>query len=140
MGNTFLTDEAHAVKARDACQLLRSHGIKVTRHRTLVLKLFWQEGRLLYYHEITRHFDKQIDRTTVYRTLKLFVKAGYILSDGSENSQFQETHVVFRCMQCQMSCVLATSLAPAIYLPPGYDCYRQQYVLNGHCPKCSIGT
>ena len=78
----------------DYQEIIRSSGHRVTPQRIIILDAVCESGRHTTLGEIyarVRQIDKTIDRSTLYRTLKLFVDLGLMVSaDTGDGETYYE--------------------------------------------------
>jgi Fur family ferric uptake transcriptional regulator len=104
----------------------------------------------LSHSDIENEIDDNLDRVTVYRTLKTFLKKGLIhkvLDDqGSlkyalcrENCSSKEhhhDHIHFKCSRCGQTNCLDIDV-PKVKLPKEYRIQEVNFLIQGICYQCS---
>ena len=130
--------------------ILKNYQLSRTVIRTRILEIFLQNKCALSESEIKDLLGAHCDRTTVYRSLKTFEKAGlvfrlsaddglvkYLLSlDNLHDEQQEHDHLHFRCVNCnRMICLPETTLSP-FQLPDGFVAHKTNFVVVGLCPMC----
>lgn len=134
----------------NAEHILRQNKLRRTDVRMGVLKVFLNHEEALSHNDIEDQFD-QIDRITLYRTLRTFEEKGIIHKalDGSEKQKYalcaeecsehdhQDEHPHFYCFRCNRTVCLSEVSLPEIKLPPGYRLQQAQVVLQGICEECN---
>lgn len=134
---------------RDYQQILRAAGHRVTNQRLLILDAVCEaEGHATIgqIYARTRSKDRSIDRSTIYRALKVFVELGLVLSadTGAGESVYeiaklkQHHHLV--CRRCGNEQEVGQSVMQTMF-----DYIQQQYqfevdadhlILFGLCAAC----
>lgn len=127
--------------------ILESRGVKVTPNRLLVARVLAAATSPLSLLDIETQLDT-VDRSSVFRTLLLFVKAGIVheIDDGSKSMKYElchasgeddDRHIHFHCTSCHRTFCLEDIPVPDVALPDGYTIASANYVLKGTCPDCS---
>ena len=91
----------------------------------------------------------EVDRITLYRTLKTYEKEGIIhkVIDGTQQTKYalcldsctthtQADHAHFLCESCGETTCLADSTMQEITLPKHYKINKVQIALSGTCANC----
>ncbi len=131
-------------------RLLKSFRLRSTPTRQEVLRLFLKKDYALSHADIEGEIAQEIDRVTVYRTLKTFHDRGLIhkvLDDGGtvkyalctetcSGTQHQHEHVHFKCVQCGQTNCLDIDIPP-VKLPKGYAPREVNLLIQGVCQNCS---
>lgn len=131
-------------------QLLETHGLRKTSVRTRVLEIFIAAKEALSHHDIESNFD-QVDRITLYRTLKTFEDKGLIHKaiDGSDKPKYalcqsgcdehehHDHHAHFHCDDCGKTYCLEEIEAPAVKTPGGFKVATTHLVVTGQCETCA---
>jgi len=134
----------------DLENILKKNGVKPTAMRLLVLKLIINKKLAFSLSDLENNFEKS-DRTTLFRTLKTFVKSGiaHKIDDGTgapkfalceENCQCDigtDLHLHFHCNVCNETTCITEQKIPNIILPIGYVAEDVNLVVKGVCDKCS---
>ncbi len=128
---------------------LQKHGIKPTAIRLLVLRQLFRNDEMLSLPDLI-NLLKTVDKSTLSRTLSLFLKQNlihsisdgmgatkYALCDDDVRSTPQEDHVHFCCVSCQRTFCLKNIHAPAVHLPSGFIVKDFNYIIKGLCPECN---
>src|SRR3989337_1698002 len=114
-------------------RLLKDFRLRSTPTRQEILHLFLQKDYALSHSDIESEIAEDIDRVTVYRTLKTFFDRGlihkvlddegtlkYALCTGAcSGTQHRHEHVHFKCTQCGQTNCLSVDIPP-VKLPKGY--------------------
>lgn len=131
-------------------EILKKANLKVTPIRKKVLHIFTAHTYALDSREIESHFQ-ELDRITLYRTLKSFEEKGVIhkITDLSgiskyamcesvcvENHHHQHTHIHFQCEICNNIFCVEDVEIPIITLPKKYITTGQNITITGKCESC----
>jgi len=132
--------------------LLKHGKLRTTATRKLVLQEFLAAGnQALTSNEIEKKFE-DLDRITLYRTLKTFEEAGLIhqavdvsgkskyaiCSDSCTTHNHEDHHAHFYCKKCEKTVCIDTIKIPIIQLPANYQLEDKQLVLSGICDECHV--
>lgn len=132
--------------------LLKKHGLKVTSSRKTILEVFKSITYALSYSDLDKELKGNLDKVTVYRTLKSFEESGIIheVIDGSPQIKYAlchigncsehthyDSHVHFKCDSCEKTYCLESTQIPKIELPEGYSTNKQFVSLQGECKDCA---
>ncbi|MDG3582539.1 MULTISPECIES: Fur family transcriptional regulator [Flavobacteriaceae] len=131
-------------------KILKSKGIRPTEMRLAIYKYLKRKFYAVTLKEIEMAFikksddNKTADRTTIYRTLKLFQEKGvvhqidvgtaiakYALSDEKD----LDMHLHFHCTHCGNTFCLSNKVSRDS-LPDKYKVADVNLVLKGVCTKC----
>jgi Fur family ferric uptake transcriptional regulator len=129
---------------------LKSHSIKPTAMRLLVLEYLLEREAAVSLTDIYEAFEKS-DRTTLYRTLKVFEENGMVHSiddgtgvpkyalceDGCKCEIERDLHLHFHCRICGQTKCLTSYKIPNIELPERYQPEEANLVVKGVCDVCS---
>jgi Fur family ferric uptake transcriptional regulator len=129
-------------------KLLIDKNIKPTAMRLLVLEVILKNNGALSLIEIERQFEN-VERTTIYRTLKTFQENCIIHSihDGTGavryaicsegcNCNIGDLHAHFFCNQCGQTICLKDYPIPDPKLPEDFIFRNANFVIQGICPDC----
>lgn len=133
-----------------AVALLEHHDLRKTKVRRQVLEVFLSKKEALSHNDIENRFE-DIDRITLYRTLRTFEEKGLIHKaiDGSDKQKFalcqdgctehdhKDEHAHFHCGNCEKTYCLDGVHAPKITAPAGFQIESYHLVLKGICEECS---
>jgi Fur family ferric uptake transcriptional regulator len=131
-------------------RLLKSFRLRSTPTRQEILHLFLRKDYALSHSDIESEIAEDIDRVTVYRTLKTFYDRGLIhtvLDDGGSLkyalctgacsvTHHRHEHVHFKCTQCGQTNCLDVDI-PMVKLPKGYTAGEVNLLIQGTCQNCS---
>src|SRR5690349_4485422 len=131
-------------------RLLKSFRLRSTPTRQEILRLFLKKDFALSHGDIESGIAADIDRVTVYRTLKTFFDKGLIhkvLDDGGtlkyalcteacSLTKHRHEHVHFKCIHCGQTNCLDVDI-PSIDLPEGYVPKEVNLLIQGTCQNCS---
>lgn len=131
-------------------ELLKSHGIRPTSNRILVLKaLMDAEGPLT----MTELEDKlgTVDKSNVFRALVLFREQHLVhtieaCDEGtlyevchSDHEEENDEHIHFHCSVCHKTYCFEETAIPVAAFPAGFEVTGINYVATGICPDCRKG-
>ena len=131
-------------------RLLKSFRLRSTPTRQEILHLFLEKDYALSHSDIESEIADDIDRVTVYRTLKTFFDRGlihkvlddsgsvkYALCTGTcSASHHRHEHVHFKCTLCGQTNCLDVDI-PLVRLPKGYVPKEVNLLIQGTCQNCS---
>ena len=131
-------------------RLLKSFRLRSTPTREEILHLFLKKDHALSHSDIESEIADDIDRVTVYRTLKTFNDRGLIhkvLDDGGSvkyalcseacsATVHRHEHVHFKCTRCGQTICLDVEI-PLVRLPEGYNAKEVNLLVQGTCQNCS---
>jgi Fur family ferric uptake transcriptional regulator len=129
--------------------VLREQGYRLTRQRQVILDAICQAGGHATMGELvhrTRLVEQGIDRSTVYRTINLFVKLGLVNAADDENGERtyeivqEEHHHHLICKRCGAEIKIENQLVDEFYrdLKAAYE-YQVQMdhlIVFGVCAHC----
>ena len=130
--------------------LLKHGNLRSTTARKLVLQEFLLAGnQAMSSAEIEKKLE-DMDRITLYRTLKTFEEAGLIhqavdvsgkskyaiCSEDCSTDHHKDHHAHFYCKKCKKTVCLEEVHIPAIQVPSTYQLEDQQLILSGICDTC----
>lgn len=130
--------------------LLKHADLRTTKVRRLVLQTFLESGAVaLSSYELERKFE-DLDRITLYRTLKTFEEVGIIhqavdisgrskyaiCSKDCTTHQHEDHHAHFYCKKCEKTVCLDDVKIPTLNLPKNFHLEDSQLVLSGICGEC----
>jgi Fur family ferric uptake transcriptional regulator len=130
-------------------EILNDHGLRNTKVRRDVLKVFLDQEDALSHQVIEQKMDK-VDRITLYRTLKTFEKKGIIHKaiDGGEKLKYAlcaagcdehkhtDRHAHFHCEKCDRTLCLDEVSIPSVMVPANYTKNHIHLIINGICAAC----
>ncbi|WP_426491023.1 Fur family transcriptional regulator [Hymenobacter sp. 102] len=131
-------------------QILTRHKLRHTPVRRAVLQVLSGSPFALSGHEVEQQLREDVDRITLYRTLKTFEESGLIhrVIDTSDTVRYAacavgctaqahfDDHVHFKCTSCQHIFCLNQVAIPAVTLPPSFQAQTRDYLLAGVCQQC----
>lgn len=128
---------------------LHHRGIKPTANRLMILRSMWRGDEAVSLSDL-EHALHTIDKSTISRTLNLFLTQGLIhaIDDGSGSLKYgvctddcqcipEDEHTHFFCTGCRRTFCLKQTAVPVVPLPTGFTLTSVNYVLKGLCPECS---
>lgn len=128
--------------------ILKRHKIRITNPRLSILKDFLYAGKSLDLDYFLRGSDNVINRTTVFRTLQLFVRKKIIyrvpssdnvkryLLQRNEQEHTRINHSSFICTGCGNVTPVNVVIPPKIKLPKGFKQQSLEIVIDGLCRFC----
>lgn len=132
-------------------RLLKNFRLRSTPTRQEILHLFLRKDYALSHSDIESEIADDLDRVTVYRTLKTFSDKGLIhkvLDDGGSlkyalcteactETGHRHEHVHFKCLHCGQTNCLDVEI-PRVKLPNGYIPKEVNFLVQGTCQHCSL--
>ncbi len=128
---------------------LKKHGVRPTAMRLAILQQLFRGSEMTSLPAL-EHKLPIADKSTISRTLSLFLKQGiihaiddgtgatkYAPSDDNMTRTLQDTHIHFFCTLCQRTFCLKGVHIPSVILPTGFSGESSNYVVKGHCPICN---
>lgn len=131
-------------------KLLKDSNLRATTVRKLVLREFLSAGTTaISSYEIEQKFE-DLDRITLYRTLKTFEEAGIIhqaidvsgrskyaiCSEDCSTHRHEGHHAHFYCKKCKKTICMDDIKIPKPKLPQNFQLEDSQLVLSGVCDVC----
>lgn len=133
---------------QDLEQILKSRKIQPTAMRLLVLKELQNSEHAVSLSELEALFE-QVDKTTLYRTLKTFErnKLAHSIDDGTGSLKYalcdesceclpEQSHIHFHCNKCGLTFCVRDYNLPKIQLPKKFKAEETSLVVKGLCDKC----
>ncbi len=137
-----------AVAMKELITILKQHKIRITKARLSILKDFFYANGSLDLDHFLRSSGNAIDRSTVFRTLQLFIRKKIIyrvpasdnvkryLLQRDEQGHTRVSHSSFICSRCGNVTPIDTVVAPRVRLPKGFKQQNLEIVINGLCQLC----
>lgn len=130
--------------------ILKKNNVKPTAMRLLVLQFLLNKNAAISITDLENNFEKS-DRTTLFRTLKTFVKKGicHKIDDGTGQMKYglceenchceidTDLHLHFHCKLCYETICLTDHKIPNISLPEKFIAEDVNVVVKGICNKCN---
>ena len=134
----------------DISQFLQKNHLKVTGPRLSVLSILASRGVATSQPDLEDILKQEVDRVTLYRTLKTFADKGiihkvfdangtatYALCSGScTEHQHYDEHLHFNCTVCNQVYCLNDIQFPEIKLPTGFTSDFMTFTAAGICNRC----
>ena len=131
-------------------QILRSHGLRVTNTRTSILNLFVTSSSALS-NKLIEESLPELDRITLYRTLRTFEDKGIIHQavDSTSITKFalcvqdcdehhhKDHHAHFHCQRCKKTYCIDEINLPDVELPQDFSPSSTYLVVEGLCSSCN---
>lgn len=133
-------------------RLLKNFRLRSTPSRQEILHLFLRKEYALSHGDIEKEINNDLDRVTVYRTLKTFLDKGLIhkvlddegslkyalCNEACTTAEHHHNHVHFKCTKCGQTNCLNIEIPP-VKLPKGYKPAELNLLIQGVCESCSHG-
>ncbi|MGB3617361.1 MAG: Fur family transcriptional regulator [Catalinimonas sp.] len=134
-----------------ARQLLKRHGLRATHPREFILDLFLDRDAALTHADVESTATGDVDRVTVYRTLKTFVERGLLhrvpddegapryalCSPACGTEAHHHDHVHFKCQTCGQTQCVEEVMVPPVRLPEGFRPVEVSLLVQGVCRNCN---
>jgi Fur family transcriptional regulator, ferric uptake regulator len=130
--------------------LLKNFSLRSTPTRQQIIHLFLKKNYALSHGDIEKEITDDLDRVTVYRTLKTFLDKGLIhkvlddegslkyalCNEACTLTGHHHDHVHFKCAVCGQTNCLNVEV-PVVKLPKGYMANEVNLLIQGVCDRCS---
>lgn len=135
--------------------LLKTHGLRVTPARTVILDLLMNQHGPVSHQQIESLLEvsaSPIDRVTIYRTLHSLTECGILhkvtgldrsfsyayVQDANQGEHHSGDHAHFVCERCSHTfCLPEVDVPEAIHTPSGFELKHTEVKLFGYCPDCN---
>lgn len=127
-------------------RILQEEGLKRTTLRLALLNVFINAKSAQSYLDIREKLGEKIDKSTLYRNLSAFEKAGIVhrINDQSGVSKYafgkvndqQGDHAHFVCDNCQTVYCMEKNTTIKIDVPKGFKTTTIQTLIRGVCSDC----
>lgn len=134
-----MKDEGHK-------RLLEQKGLKKTKVRMALLQHFMNMEHAQSYTDLQTALVKEVEKSTLYRNLASFEKAGIIHSindhSGTAKYAFGEPpmrgneHAHFVCERCKTVYCLGELSPLQLEVPKGFKTNKIQTIIRGVCADC----
>ncbi len=124
--------------------------IKPTAIRLLVLRAMMKSQQTVSLLDIENLLDNTVDKSTISRTLNLFLEHRLIHSvdDGSGSLKYgvcddhctcevSNLHTHFYCEECHRTFCIENEPIPVVKVPNGFTLDSINYVMKGLCAECA---
>lgn len=133
-----------------ADEILKTHGLRSTRQRHVVLEEFSHADFALSQPELEKRLKGEMDRVTLYRILSSFEEKGILhsiidqfgttnyasCSSSCSAGHHKDQHIHFNCLNCRkIYCLQSTN--PPVDIPTGFKAENVSIVATGLCKVCS---
>lgn len=132
-------------------KLWKEFKLRSTPARKEILHLFLKKDCALSHSDIENEIADNLDRVTVYRTLKTFSDRGLIhkvpddegslkyalCTEACSVAEHRHEHVHFKCTSCGQTNCLDVDI-PLVKLPKGYKPREANLLIQGTCQNCSL--
>lgn len=133
-----------------ASEVLKNNNLRATPVRKELLSLFLTAKNALSNQDIEEKMSN-VDRVTLYRTLKSFQENGIIhkafdgtdvtryasCSDHCDAHEHHDEHLHFHCSQCDNTFCVDEISIPKLEMPKGFKAHETKIVVEGICKDCS---
>ncbi|MEM8523149.1 MAG: transcriptional repressor [Bacteroidota bacterium] len=137
------------MKEQKIIKLLKDNGLRKTEVRIKVLNAFLESDQAYGQGALEAQFEN-LDRITLYRTLRTFEQKGIIhqaidgsgktkyaiCTDSCTEHQHYDHHAHFHCKACDKTICLEEIEVPKIETPSKYKVEQSHLVLRGLCEDC----
>jgi Fur family ferric uptake transcriptional regulator len=132
----------------ESISILRKYRINITKPRILMLDAFVATNKSLDLHYFLRDHAVKFERTTVFRTLRLFIEKKIVYrvsADGSDkylllhddgNQLSTSEHSSFVCISCGKAVLIHTIEEPKVKIPKGFIKQNLDIIIHGLCSTC----
>ncbi len=127
-------------------QMLDQKGLKKTKVRKALIQHFMKMNHAQSYNDLQKALVGDIDKSTLYRNLTSFEKAGLIhrINDLSgitkyaygESPEQGREHAHFVCESCETVYCVEGLDAPQVSVPQGFQTKEVQTIVRGICADC----
>lgn len=131
-------------------EILKKHKLRSTPNRNTILNAFLQHKGALSNSDLEGQIEN-IDRITLYRTLKTFEDKGIIHQaiDGTTKIKYalcvhdcdedhhHDYHAHFSCTDCEKTYCIDEIVPPTFSTPPGFSLKKADIILKGVCKDCN---
>jgi Fur family transcriptional regulator, ferric uptake regulator len=124
--------------------ILKQYRVSITKARIVMLDFFLQSNEALTQQYFLTNPSLLLDRTTVFRTLNLFVEKKIILripaADGINRYLVMQAktsvHSNFICNGCKRIIPINMIVQPRVKLPKGFKFQNTEITIRGLCSSC----
>ncbi len=127
--------------------LLEKNGLKKTAPRLCILSFISSRQEAVTRACLAKAFEGQVDRSTLYRLLKIFVKKNILhkLIDCKGTTAYsffpqqaaRQQQMHFNCTRCNNLYCLQEKHLPAVQLPTGFTREFSSFITYGICRTCN---
>ncbi len=130
----------------DSTEYLSRFGLSRTTIRTKLIELLNSANEALSSKEMEQKMHDDIDRVTLYRTIRLFeekrlihkiVVDDHITKYRLINIDKGTDHPHFHCTHCNKVLCLTEMPLPCCNLPEGFSVTNQNMIVEGTCKNCN---
>ena len=132
----------------ESISILKESLINITKARLLILDAFISGQRSLDLHYFLRGQGYKFNRSTLFRTLRLFtdkkiiyrVSADgmdkYLLYQNRNAHLLMQEHSSFVCTSCGKAVQVDTIGVPKLKIPKGFTKQNMEIIIHGLCATC----
>lgn len=126
------------------------NGYRITRQRQAILDALCQAGGHATVAEVfqrAKELDPNLDKSTVYRALELFVELDLVIIGGNLNGERvyelikEDPHHHLICKSCGTDIEIENQMVDDFYLQLqntyGYQINMDHLIIYGHCAQCA---
>ena len=125
---------------------LKKYRVSVTKNRLAMLDIFLRTDQALTHSDFLKYSSFRFDRTSIFRTLNLFVEKKIIQRIPAPNGinryileQNPATvHFNFICSNCKKIIPLKNISPPLVKLPKGFKQQNMEIMIGGICDSCKM--
>ncbi|WP_462268030.1 Fur family transcriptional regulator [Mucilaginibacter sp.] len=131
--------------------ILQQNQLKVTATRLSVLELIASRNAATSQPYLEKNINKEIDRVTLYRTLRTFEEKGILhkvidlngtanyamCSDNCTAGHHHDEHFHFNCTQCHQLYCMNDFHFPPFQMPAGFKSQSINLLISGTCAQCN---
>jgi Fur family transcriptional regulator, ferric uptake regulator len=128
--------------------ILKKYKINITKPRIRMLDAFVATNRSLDLRYFLHDPAAKFERTTVFRTLRLFIEKKivyrvsadgndkYLLLQGGQSQLSTSRHSSFICIRCGKAVLIDTLEEPKLKIPSGFIKGNLDIIIHGLCSTC----
>lgn len=126
--------------------IFENSNIRNTRGRTSILEILAKAEKPITQEQIALKLKKTLNKTTIYRNLESFVKAGLVhrvflnqrmcAYELSHNCSENQCHPHLTCRKCRKTICITNSSIPMFDNIPGFKIEKQKILFEGLCTSC----
>lgn len=132
----------------ESLSILKKFRVHVTKPRILILEAFLQASQSLDYHYFLYEHGYPFERTTLFRTLRLFTQKKiiymvsahgtdkYLLHRNAQDLDSEPAYSSFVCINCGKAIPLDSIQISSLKMPQGFSKKESEIIIHGLCPAC----
>ena len=133
----------NSIKLSPLSAIFKETGLKQTSARVIVLKFILNSRAALSLNSLNSKLINELNRVTIYRVLKDFLKFNIISSFFDSNGQQyyelkvgEQAHGHFNCVECHKVICVSKEIPVETKLPKDYVTSEVSLLYIGLCPDC----